>query len=364
MQTESTSSSFNKLPFVQPAEWESHSACWLAWPSHENLWEENLTPTRKEFIALCRGIADFDAKLGTQAGERLEILVPDDTQEALAREALAGLSVRFHRIPFGDIWLRDTGPIFVRDVKGSVVPSRFAFNGWGEKYILPHDVEVSQKISGAFGKDSRAFPWILEGGAIEVDGEGTCLTTEQCLLNPNRKAGANREGIEKRLGEALGIRKVIWLREGLVNDHTDGHIDTLARFSKPGTVICMEPESKDDPNFAALTEIITTLESATDVRGNRLRVVRVPSPGTIRDEDGRIMAASYTNFYIANSTVVVPTYGSPFDAKAVEIIGKEFPTRKVIGLSAKAILNGGGAFHCITQQVPNDALNSPSSPVK
>lgn len=290
---------------------------------------------------------------GNARGESLEILVPNATARIDAERALAGLPVRFHNIPFGDIWMRDIACIFLTDSHGAVANVRFKFNGWGGKYILPFDDAVSAKVAAAADMRGFEFPWILEGGSIEIDGEGTCLTTRQCLLNRNRNPGMNEAQIESGLKDALGIRKVLWLGDGLLNDHTDGHIDTLARFVAPGVVACMKAsDPANDPNHAVFEEIAQTLAGFTDAQGRTLQVVRVPSPGKILDEEGEIMPASYMNFYIGNSTVVVPTYGSPFDEEAVQAIARLFPRHRTVGSSAFAILSGGGAFHCITQQQP------------
>ena len=191
-----------------------------------------------------------------------------------------------------------------------------------------------------------------EGGSFFVDGEGTLLTTEQCLLNPNRNPGMSQADLEAALREGLGAQKVLWLDEGLLNDHTDGHIDTLARFVAPGVVVCMEARDPADPNAATLARLAADLEAMTDAQGRRLRVVRIPSPGAVLDEAGELMPASFVNFYIGNRTVVVPTYGTPFDDEAVAALAPLFPGRRVAGRSARAILSGGGAFHCITQQQP------------
>lgn len=337
---------------IQPAEWENHDACWLAWPSDGSLWQEELKSAQSEFTALCRAIADLDPKDGQRKGEQLEILVPDQRNLALAQAALQGTSARFHLIPFGDIWLRDTGPIFTKSTDGSLTASRFRFNGWGEKYILPHDAEVSSAIAQASGLPTSSHPWILEGGSVEVDGQGTCLTTRQCLLNPNRNPGITEKDWSPLLEEALGVTQVIWLDEGLLNDHTDGHIDTLARFAAPGVVLCMEATTEDDPNRKVMEQIADTLSAARDASGKPLQVIRVPSPGKVQNSEGFILPASYMNFYISNTSVIVPTYGSAFDESAVRKIAECFPGRKTVGLSAKSILAGGGAFHCITQQQP------------
>jgi agmatine deiminase len=329
---------------VQPAEWEPHDACWVAWPSAEDLWLENLAPAREAWVAMARAIGE---------GERLEVLVPDAAQEALAKSALVGVNARFHHVPFGDIWLRDTAPIFVRGTTGALATARFGFNGWGEKYVLAHDDEVAARVATIAALPARHADWILEGGSIDVDGGGTCLTTRQCLLNPNRNPGMDARAIERGLRETLGIEKTIWLGDGLLNDHTDGHVDNVARFIASGVTLCMEARSADDPNKEALDAIARELAEATDARGRRLEVVRIPSPGRVVDEEGRIIPASYANFYIANRAVVVPTYGTPWDDEVVARLGALFPGRRAVGVPARAILSGGGAFHCITQQQPS-----------
>jgi len=331
----------------QPAEWDRHSACWLAWPSHGHLWQENLAPAQAEFAALGVAIAE-------DGGEALDLLVQDEAAEAEARAALAPVisQVRFHRIPVGDIWLRDTAPIFVTTAEGNQAAACFRFNGWGGKYVLPEDDRVAGRIATHSGLPRLELGWILEGGSVEVDGEGTVLTTRQCLLNPNRNPGLDQAAIETALREGLGAEKVLWLDEGLINDHTDGHIDTLARFVAPGVVVCMQAQDATDPNAATLGRLAADLAAMTDARGRRLQVVRIPSPGVLENEDGELMPASYVNFYIGNRTVVVPTYGTPQDAPAVAALAPLFPGRRVIGRSARAILSGGGAFHCITQQQP------------
>jgi agmatine deiminase len=328
----------------QPAEWEPHAACWVAWPSAEDLWLENLAPARAAWVAMARAIAE---------GERLEVLVPDEGQERAAQDALAGTNARFHRVPFGDIWLRDTAPIFVREPGGVVGTARFGFNGWGGKYVLDHDADVAARVAAIAGLPEHVATWVLEGGSVDVDGEGTCLTTRQCLLNPNRNPGMGQEAIEAALGVGLGIDKTIWLGDGLLNDHTDGHVDNVARFVAPGVALCMEARSADDPNRAALDAIARELAASTDARGRKLEVVRIPSPGRVLNDDEGVVPASFANFYIGNRVVVVPTYGTEWDAEAVAQVGALFPGRRAVGISARAILTGGGAFHCITQQQPD-----------
>ncbi len=343
--------------FWQPAEWEKHRACWLAWPSHADLWQENLDLAQQEFTALCRAIVDFDPKSGQFLGEKLNILCFSVTAKQAAQAALKGLPVHFHEIPFGDIWLRDTAPIFMRDEKGNLATQRFDFNGWGEKYLLPFDQELSQKIASLLPYRQLTNKLILEGGSMEVDGEGTCLTTRHCLLNPNRNPHYSEKEITEVLKSTFGLTKVLWLDGTLLNDHTDGHIDTIARFCAPGVVLCMEPKTQEDPNREILLDMAQQLKTMKDAKGRVLQVVNVPSPGEVLNEEGEIMPASYMNFYIANSTVIIPTYASPFDSEAVASIARCFPGRKTVGLSARAILSGGGAFQCITQQEPSGGRN-------
>ncbi len=306
----------------------------------------NLQPAQAEFVELCRAIYSGGA-------ERLRVIISHESQRSDVEKALAGLDPQLYVVPFGDIWVRDTAPIFVHDQSsGSVRAHSFAFNGWGGKYCLEGDNLVSERVARQSQLEGHRYPWVLEGGSVEVDGEGTCLTTRQCLLNPNRNPSLSKTEIEEALYEALGAVKTLWLGDGLLNDHTDGHIDTVARFVGPGKVVCMEPAGADDPNADVLRQIRHDLESFTDAQGRRLEVLTIPSPGRILDEEGEIMPASYVNFYIANASVVVPTYGVNNDARAVETLAKIFPGRRVVGCSARAILSGGGAFHCITQQQP------------
>jgi len=333
-----------------PPEWAEHAAVWTAWPSHASLWRSDLEPARAEFVELCRAIADPAG--AAVAPERLKVLVVDERgrEEAVAR--LDGVEADLVRMSFGDIWLRDTGPVFVTNEEGRTAAVRFGFNGWGGKYRLPGDDEVAPRIAASVGVETFRVPLMLEGGAIEVDGQGTALTTRQCALNVNRNPLITQEMVEEMLRNYLGIDRLLWLDSGLAEDHTDGHVDTLARFAGPGRVLCMEPRASDDPNASVLTTIRNDLGRLWDARGRRLEVVTVPSPGAILTDDGALMPASYLNYYVANAAVVVPVYGSAYDAEAVETIAACFPDRRTVPVSARSILSGGGAFHCITQQQP------------
>ena len=333
-----------------PAEWCVHEAVWTAWPHDPDQWLEGLAAPQRALMRMVTAIVDLD---GTRPrGERVELLVRDAGDEAAARKLLgaAAAGVRFHRLPYGDVWLRDTGPIFVTR-RGEVSAVRFGFDGWGGKYLMEGDTEVAGHVIERTGMRGAAFDFVLEGGAIEVDGEGTVLTTRQCLLGGARNPGLDQQALAARLCWALGASHVVWLDRGLANDHTDGHIDTLARFVSSGVVACMEP-GPGDPNRDALDGIIADLRAARTARGEALEVITVPSPGAVEDAAGNLMPASYMNFYIANTTVVVPTYGVPADDAAVSAIATMFPTRRAVAVDGKAVVVGGGAFHCSTQQQP------------
>ncbi len=338
--------------FRVPAEWERHRAVWTAWPAAASLWEDNLEAAQTEFTAMCRAIAAPAGPGHGEAPELLEVLVADEAAERNAAASLAGLAVRFHRIGYGDIWLRDTAPVFATSDAGEVAAVCFRFNGWGEKYLFPDDLALARAVRQASGLHCFDVPMIFEGGAIEVDGQGTAITTSQCLLNPNRNPAMSKIEIESHLADALGIDKLLWLGDGLLGDHTDGHVDTLVRFAGPGRVLCMEAREDDDPNGDALATVADDLREMRDALGRSLDVVLLPSPGLVENTDGDAMPASYVNYYISNTSVVVPVYGSRYDDEAVAVIASCFPGRRTVGCPARAILSGGGAFHCITQQEP------------
>jgi agmatine deiminase len=334
---------------VVPAEWAPHKALWLGFPSHADLWAEDLEPAQAEVAALACALAG-------PGEERVRLMVHGDAAEAAARAALGEVGgVEIVRGLFGDVWLRDTGPIFVQTGQpGRIVDVAvgFAFNGWGGKYELPYDDQVAEQIAAAAGAPLQQVDVVLEGGALDHDGAGAVLTTRQCLLNPNRNAGWTEAGAEAALGEALGARRVLWLEDGLLNDHTDGHVDNLARFVAPGVVACPLGWGADDPNAEIYDETARRLAEMTDFRGAPLQVARVPSPGRRQDAEGRVLPASHMNFIIANGAVVMPIYDDRAGAVALEALEAIFPERKIIGLSSRALLSGGGSFHCISQQEP------------
>lgn len=322
----------------QPAEWMPHDAVWIGFPSHPELWVEDIAPAQAEVAAFARAVH------AGGRGERVILVAADEPAAAEARR-LAGDAAEVQVQPFGDIWLRDTGAIITIGPAGRRA-ARFGFNWWGGKYHLPGDEGVGGRLAEAAGFAVDRYDWILEGGAIDVDGTDLGVTTEQCLLNPNRNPGMLREDVERRLAEGLGIERLLWLSDGLGNDHTDGHVDNLARFVAPNRLALPEPAGADDPNADVYRD------AAVRAAAFGVEVVHLPSPGLIEVE-GEAIPASYMNFYIGNAAVIVPQYGAPNDAVAVAAIGALFPGRVAIGLRADHILTGGGSFHCISQQVPS-----------
>jgi agmatine deiminase len=327
-----------------PAEWAPQKAIWTAWPADPEQWNGDLATPRRDVAALVRALSPSN---------RVRLLAAAGEAEASARAEL-GDAAEIVPALYGDIWLRDTGPIFAR-AAGAPIALGFKTNGWGGKFDLPDDAAVGEAIAHLAGTPLHRFDFVLEGGAVEHDGEGTILATRQTLLNANRN-GWTEARAEAALREAFGARKIVWLDQGLLNDHTDGHIDTLARFVGEGRVVCQSPSGDDDPNAEVLGDIAHALEAATDASGHRLEVIRVPSPGLVLDEFGEIAPASHMNFVIANGIVVMPTYGTPTGEQAVKALQAAFPDRKVVGLPSRGVLGsglaGGGSFHCITREEP------------
>jgi len=327
-----------------PPEWAPQKAIWTAWPADPDEWNGDLETPRRDVAAMVRALS---------TGTRVCLLVKGDEAEASARAAV-GSTAEVISAKYSDIWLRDTGPIFAKTPEGPVA-FRFKTNSWGGKFDLPDDATVGDDIARYTGKPICRFDFVLEGGAIEHDGQGTILTTRQTLLNPNRN-GWSKEDAESALRRAFGAAKIIWIDDGLMNDHTDGHIDNITRFVGPGRVVCQSPADANDPNAATLDQIARVLDSTTDATGRKLDVVRIPGVGLYRNALGEISPASHMNFVIGNGMVIMPVYGTPTQDSAIEALQAVFPDRKVIGLPSRGLLGcgaaGGGSFHCITQQEP------------
>lgn len=323
------------MSFHLPPEWHPQQWLWIGFPHDPVEWPGFLERAQEQ-------MADF-ASAVAESGQEVRLIVRDDANEARAR-ALVSSAVKLERRVYGDVWLRDTGPLVVSD-GARLVARRFGFNGWGGKYLMDGDQTIGAELARDAGLDVTSADWILEGGALDGDGTGLVATTEQCLLNPNRNPLLSREQIEDRLCHDLGYSRVLWLGDGLINDHTDGHVDNLARFVAPNLLALPRATGKDDPNAA----IYAKARARAEAFG--VRICDVPSPGRV-ETDGRIEPASYMNFAITTKLVVVPTYDTEHDADGVAAIAELFPDRDVVGVLADAVLAGGGSFHCASQQMP------------
>ncbi|RPF71457.1 agmatine deiminase family protein [Aurantiacibacter spongiae] len=318
-----------------PAEWAEQDWIWIGFPAHADLWEDNLVPAQEQIAAFANAVAE--------TGQSVRLVVRDAATEMRARDLVSG-AVSFERHPYGDIWLRDTGPVTVLTGSGCLA-QRFGFNGWGEKFVMEGDRDTGAALAASAGLDHPKADWILEGGAIETDGTGLAVTTGQCLLNPNRNPSLSKEEIGARLERDLGFGRILWLGNGLAGDHTDGHVDNLARFVSEGVLAVPRATASDDPNRAVYDD------ARARAQAFGLTVRDVPSPGWMGEGD-EVEPASYMNFAVTNDLVVVPTYGSAHDDEAVATIGDLFPGRAAIGLRADAVLTGGGSFHCASCHVP------------
>lgn len=324
------------MAVLMPPEWAPQDWLWVGFPHLADEWPGHLERAQEQIAAFANAVAE--------SGQRVQLLVCDEANAARAR-SLASEAVNLEPCTYGDIWLRDTGPLVVFR-KGKRFAWRFAFNGWGGKYEMPGDETVGADLARRAGLAIGTSHMVLEGGAVDTDGTGVAITTEQCLLNPNRNPDMDRQAIEAELAKTLGFQRIVWLGEGLINDHTDGHVDNLARFVAPNRLVVPEATGKDDPN-AVIYE-----DAAARAEHFGVEVNRIPSPGRIT-RDGRIEPASYVNFAITTHLVVVPTFGSPHDEAGVAAVADLFPDRETIGLPADAVLAGGGGFHCASQQMPS-----------
>lgn len=328
-----------------PAEWEPHARCLMGWPARVDMWGERLAAAERDYAAVANAIADHEPVLMVARGS-----------DAPAARAACASGVEVIELPLDDSWLRDTGPLFVRDGDGGVVGVDFAFNAWGEKFRpYEDDARLAARVLERLGIARRAVPLVLEGGAITVDGEGTLITTESVLLNPNRNPGRSREEVEALIGEALGVERVIWLSDGLLEDRdTDGHVDNVCHFLSPGRVIVQTVTDPENPNYERLTANRDRLRAATDARGRRLEVLELPILPYLLDEDEPTVAP-YLNFYLANGAVIVPVSDERTDAEALELLADALPDRQVVPVPGATLAHGGGGVHCITQQQPVDA---------
>jgi agmatine deiminase len=335
------------LGYAMPAEWAPHQATWLSWPRNPDTWPDHLDAAERALAGCIAALSE---------GELVRINVADASHErhVATRLGAAAKRVQFHHIPTNDAWCRDHGAIFVtrEDRTASLLALHFGYNAWGGKYP-PYDLDqkVAPQMAAALGVPCLAVDMILEGGSIDSNGAGTLLTTEQCLLNPNRNPQLSREGIEEILRDHLGIRQILWLGEGIVGDDTDGHVDDLTRFVAEDTVVTVVEKNPYDENHLALTENRERLAEMQLPDGRGLRIIELPMPEPLYRGEERL-PASYANFYIGNQVVLMPSFGCRQDAEAHAILAACFPHRRVIPVDCRDIVVGLGTLHCLTQQVP------------
>jgi agmatine deiminase len=325
------------MTFRMPAEWAPHEWTWIGFPTYPEEWPDAFDAARQQ-------IADFASALHAGGrGEEVRLVCAKESDAEDARKlAAAGVTIMVQKL--GDVWLRDTAPIAVlRGGERALVD--FGFNGWGGKYQMPGDEDIGARLAATTGLPTSTQHWVFEGGAVDTDGTGLFVTTEQCLLNPNRNPELDRGKIETLLAGSLGLSDMLWLGDGLLNDHTDGHVDNLARFVAPGVLALPEASGEDDPNAAIYAD------ARARARAFGVEVASIPSPGRVV-VDGEIIPASYMNFYVGNAAVIVPIYGQPNDQAALDALRSFFPGREIVGLRSDAILSGGGSFHCCSQQMP------------
>jgi agmatine deiminase len=339
--------------FRMPAEWHPHEATWLTWPKDPETWPDRVTQVEEIYLDMLAALTPH---------EIVNLLVDDGETERAIRarvSAATAAQIHFHHIETVDSWIRDYGPNFLVGQNGECAFNDWIFNAWGDKYEeLKKDDSVPRRLE-TFLKLKRFSPGIvMEGGSIEVNGDGCVLTTEQCLLNRNRNPELSREQIEQYLKDFLGVRKVLWLGEGIVGDDTDGHIDDIARFVAPNVIVCALEDDPQDANYELLQDNLVRLRSMTDAEGRPFEIVTLPMPGIVggtststRDLDR--LPASYANFYIANNVVLAPVFGHTNDRRAVETLQRVFPARQVVPINCEPLVWGMGTIHCVTQQQPS-----------
>lgn len=330
--------------FHMPAEWAPHTRCWMEWPCRAETWGDRIEAAREAYAEVARAIAQFEPVT--------MITKPKNVAEV---SILLGSATRINTLslPHDDSWMRDNGPTFVVDGRGQVAGVDWKWNAWGNKYPdHDRDATVAEAVLQHLGMRRYAAPFVLEGGAIHTDGEGTLLTTESVLLNPNRNGAVTHAEMEELLAAHLGIRKVVWLGQGLQDDDTDGHVDNLACFARPGVVLALTTSDSADGNYEVMQDNLARLRAATDAQGRTLEVVEIEQPRSQLHADGRRLPLSYINFYLANGGLVMPVFEDPQDDRAFDLLSRAFPDREVVQVPAVDIVHGGGGIHCITQQQP------------
>lgn len=337
-------------PLRMPAEWEPHDATWVSWPTRPQAWKERVAIVRGVWARLIKAIAE---------GERVNVIAPTDDDEADIRATLKehkadAPGVAIHRFPTNHRWMRDVAPTFALDADGKLVVVHWTFNAWGGKYPpWDDDARIPERIAESLGCDRVVPDLVLEGGAIDVNGAGLLMAAEACVLNPNRNPTMSRAEHEAMFRDYLGIQRVVWLLRGLEGDDTDGHCDNLARFVADDTVVLPREDNSRDPNHAILRENAERLAGQTTTDGRPLRVIELPMPPP-QHHNGHRLPANYSNFYVGNAVVVMPTFNNPTtDGAAREILAACFPSREIVCLPGHDVIVGGGNFHCATQQQPS-----------
>ncbi len=335
-------STVSSLGFFMPAEWHRHTRCWMGWPCREKTWGEHMEMAKQAYVEVAHAIRQFEPVVMTSR--------PEDEQET---RAMCGEEIEIVTLPMDDSWTRDSGPTIVIDHRGNIAGIDWEFNQWGADYPdCEDDADFARALLEYSGIQRIKAPFVLEGGSIHVDGDGTLLTTEQCLLHPNRNPDLEQDEIEQLLKEFLNVHQVVWLGDGLLDDETDGHIDNLACFIQPGVVLALSCSDPEDENYEVLEENLLRLKHAKDARGRSLEVVTVEQPEARWKEEQRL-SQSYINFYLPNGGVVMPSFDDPErDMQARETLARVFPSRRVVQVDAQDIVFGGGGIHCITQQQP------------
>ncbi len=356
-----TASPFPGAPgYRMPAEWEPHEATLLTWPHDERHW-----PGLFEHVAAiwARMVKELEQ------GEDVHVLLHDDATARVAETAMkdagvVGKRVRLHRVPNDFSWARDHGPIVVKNGNGDRLFLDWIFNGWGGQWDVSNDDQIPLHFSRILGANTLKVPMVLEGGSIDVNGCGTLLTTENCLLNPNRNPSLTKADIEENLKKYLGLKKILWLREGIQGDDTSGHVDDLTRFVGPRTVVTIVSDDPEDPDYAPLQENLRRLKTMTDQDDRPLEILTItqpkpvlvnehePTKATRSAKEGYRIPASYANFYVANECVLLPVWDDPRDAAAIETLQACFPTRRIVPIDSRILTWGFGSFHCVTQQIP------------
>jgi agmatine deiminase len=341
-----------ELGYRMPAEWHRHGATWLSWPKDPETWPDRVPQVEEIFLQMMAALAP---------NETVNLLVNDQQTEQSVRGRCTfpgADNIRFHLISTVDSWIRDYGPNFLINDKRGLAFNDWIFNAWGNKYAeLKKDDSIPARLQGLLNAPRFEPGIVMEGGSIEVNGAGCVLTTEQCLLNPNRNPHLSRDDIEQCLKTYLGAERVLWLGEGIVGDDTDGHIDDIARFVSPNVIVCAFEEDPQDANYKLLQENLERLRAMTDSQGRAFEIVTLPMPGIVggTSTDNRNLdrlPASYANFYIANEVVLAPVFGHANDKRALETLRRLFPKRNVVGINCEPLVWGMGTIHCVTQQQP------------